>query len=139
MLARFSIRIFGGRKISWDDGLVLLSSMCLIIAFSVCHRLLSTFYLIEAMNKKVAGPFREDIPQILDVAKYAFVFAIFNWTSVYLIKFTFMYFFHVLTIGLSVRITRFYWATLGIIVICWVYTVINFPIICPYFGAEAGQ
>jgi hypothetical protein len=139
VLARFSIRIFGGRKIQWDDGLVLLSSLCLMIAFGVCHKLLNTFYLVEALNKQLTIPFREEFPHILDVAKWAFIFSSFNWTSIYLVKFTFMSFFHILTLGMSKRIMRYFWATVGILVVCYVYSVLNFAVICPHFGADVGQ
>jgi hypothetical protein len=137
VLARFAIRIFGGRKIRWDDGFVLVSCLCLIVAFVCVHKLLNTFYLIEAMNQRKTIPFREDIPAILDTPKWAFIFSTFNWTSLYLVKFAFMNFFHTLTRGLSVKIMRFYWITVGFLVLCWIYAVINFVVICPHFGTDA--
>ncbi len=139
MLARFAIRIFGNRKVRWDDGFVLVSSICCLIAFACCHKLLNTFYLIEAMNQKTIIPFREDISAILDVSKWAFMFSTFNWTSLYLVKFAFMYFFHALTLGLSTRIIRFFWITVGFLVICWIYAIVNYVVICPHFGGNASQ
>jgi hypothetical protein len=139
VLARFAIRIFGGRKIQWDDGFVLVACICLIIAFACCHKFLDALYLVGAMNQKLTIPFREDIPAILDVNKWGFIFSAFNWTSLYFVKFAFMYFFHALTLGLSVRIMRFFWITVGFLVVCWIYAVVNFAVICPHFGANAGQ
>lgn len=139
MLARFAIRIFGGRKIKWDDGFVLISCIFLIASFVCVHKLLNTFYLVEAMNQKIAIPFREDVPAILEVPKWAFMFSVFTWTSLYFVKFAFMYFFYPLTLGLSIRIMRFYWVTVGFLVVCWIYAVVNFAVICPHFGADAGQ
>ncbi|XXH05028.1 hypothetical protein Hte_011452 [Hypoxylon texense] len=137
--ARLGIRIFGRRNIGWDDGLVLFATMALIVAFSVCLRLLNTLYLVEAMNKKAAVPFQEEIPDILDLSKWATVFAAMNWTAVYMVKFAFMNFFHVLIKGMSPRITRFYWATVGISIICWLYTILGPIIICPHFGASSAK
>ncbi|KAH3996200.1 hypothetical protein HBH98_116440 [Parastagonospora nodorum] len=137
VLARFAIRIFGGRKIKWDDGFVLISCICLIISFACVHKLLNTFYLVEAMNQKMVIPFRDDIPAILDVPKWAFMFSVFTWTSLYFVKFAFMYFFYPLTLGLSIRTLRLFWVTVGFLVVCWVYAVVNFAVICPHFGANA--
>lgn len=50
-----------------------------------------------------------------------------------------MYFFHGLTLGLSVRVVRFFWITAGFLVIAWIYAVVNFVVICAHFGADAGQ
>ena len=136
---RFAIRIFGGRKIRWDDGLVLVSSLCLTVAFACVHKALNPFYLVEAINQRKTIPFREDIPAILDIPKWAFIFSIFGWNSIYLVKFAFMYFFHGLTLGLSVRVVRFFWITAGFLVIAWIYAVVNFVVICAHFGADAGQ
>jgi hypothetical protein len=91
------------------------------------------------MNQKTVMPFREDIPAILDVPKWGFIFSAFSWTSIYLVKFAFLYFFHALTLGLSIRVMRFYRITVGFIVICWVWAVVSFAVMCPHFGADAGQ
>jgi hypothetical protein len=137
VIARFAIRTFSGRKIRWDDALVLLSSMMLTIAFGICHKMLGTLYLIEALFKKQIVPFREEVPKLQATLKWAIIFAVMNWTSVYLIKFTFMYFFHPLIFGLSRRIIRFYWITVGILTVCWIYTVLNPVIICSHLGASS--
>ncbi|KAF1993621.1 hypothetical protein P154DRAFT_557648 [Amniculicola lignicola CBS 123094] len=136
---RIGIRIFGGRRIRWDDILVILAAVFLTVAFGLLLKLLDTLYLIEAMNKKTAIPFREDIPNILELGKWAAVFATMNWSAVYVVKFAFMYFFHTLVVGLSKRIGRFFWTTLGILIVCWIYTVCNAFIICPHFGADAAK
>jgi len=139
VFVRFAIRIFGGRKIRWDDGLVLVSSLCLAVAFACVHKALNPFYLVEAINQRKTIPFREDIPAILDIPKWAFIFSIFGWNSIYLVKFAFMYFFHGLTLGLSVRVVRFFWITAGFLVIAWIYAVVNFVVICAHFGADAAK
>ncbi|KAF2812735.1 uncharacterized protein BDZ99DRAFT_487147 [Mytilinidion resinicola] len=138
VLARFAIRIFGRRQIRWDDGLVFLATIALIVAFGVCLKLLETLYLVEAINKKAAFPFREDMPKMLDLVKWLAVFAIMNWTSVYMVKFAFMYFFYTLFWGLSLKTVRIYCTSVGLLIVCWMYTVVN-PIICPHFGANAAK
>ena len=138
-MARFAIRIIGHRKIKWDDGLVLLATIELIAAFGLLLKVLNSLYLVEAMNQKVAYPFREDLHSLLRLTTWAYSFSALNWTAVYTVKLTFMYFFHVLILGLSQRITRLYWTTLCIQVISWIYTVVNPFIICGHFGASACQ
>ncbi|KAI4914836.1 hypothetical protein J4E90_004870 [Alternaria incomplexa] len=100
---------------------------------------LNPFYLVEAINQRKTIPFREDVPAILDIPKWAFIFSIFGWNSIYLVKFAFMYFFHGLTLGLSVRVVRFFWITAGFLVIAWIYAVVNFVVICAHFGADAAK
>jgi hypothetical protein len=41
--------------------------------------------------------------------------------------------------GLSIGIVRFFWITVGFLIVCLIYAVVNFVIICPHFGANAGQ
>jgi len=115
------------------------SSLCLTVAFACVHKALNPFYLVEAINQRKTIPFREDIPAILDIPKWAFIFSIFGWNSIYLVKFAFMYFFHGLTTALSIKVIRFFWITVGFLVIAWIYAVVNFVVICAHFGADAGQ
>ncbi|KAI1391050.1 uncharacterized protein F4822DRAFT_171120 [Hypoxylon trugodes] len=138
VVARFGIRFFGHRKIGWDDGFVLLAAIGLAAGFGVCIKMLNVLFLVEAINKKVvAFPFQEEVPQILEVTKWSAIFAVTSWTSVYLVKFAFMNFFYALIQGMPSRITRFYWSTVGISIVCWIYTVSSFFIVCPHFGADS--
>ena len=91
------------------------------------------------MNQKQAIPFREEIPLILDLPKWAFMTSSFTWTSLYFVKFAFMYFFHALIHGRSKRVMWYFWTAVGVIVVCWLYSVVIFAIICPHFGTETGE
>lgn len=139
VLARFAIRVFKRRKVLLDDGFVLFATMTLIAAYGLCLHLLPNLYLVEAMNRgTIKFPFREELPGLLNTVKYATAFAAMNWTSVYMVKFAFMYFFHPLIAGLSKRVTQFFWTTVALLVVFWIYTVLNPIIICPHFGANNG-
>ncbi|KAJ2985974.1 hypothetical protein NUW58_g5251 [Xylaria curta] len=139
VVVRLAIRIFG--RVPWrlDDGLVMIAAALLASGFATCLHNLDSLYLIEALNKGVAFPFQEELPMIQNLQKWATVTASIVWTSVYVVKFAFLYFFHTLVHGMPKRITRFYWATVGLTVIFWIYTVLNSVIICPHFGADAGK
>jgi hypothetical protein len=140
VLTRFAIRIFKRRRVRFDDGLVLIATMALIAAYGLCLNLLPRLYLVEAINKKkIPFPFLEEIPVLLSTLKWATIFAAMNWTSVYMVKFAFMYFFHPLIVGLSRRVTRFYWTTVVLLAVFWIYTVLNPVIICPHFGADIAK
>lgn len=136
---RFAIRIFGRRKIGWDDGLVLIAFMALIAAFVVCHKFVTMLYLMAALRNEAVIVFQEELLEIKDVLKWANIFGAMNFTAVYMVKFAFLNFFYPLIQGMSLRITRFYWATVGISIVCWLYTVLNVIIVCPRFGADSGQ
>jgi hypothetical protein len=137
VICRFAIRVFKRRKIRLDDGLVFAAALSLIAAYGLCLHVLPNLYLVEAINKRKIIPFREDIPRLLTILKWATIFAAMNWTSVYLVKFAFMYFFHPLIVGLSKRVTRFYWATVVLLVVFWIYTVVEPVTICPHYGASS--
>jgi hypothetical protein len=108
------------------------------VAFSACLKALDALYLTEAIQRGKVIPFQEEIPMLLEVTKWATIFDFTNWTSVYMVKFAFQYFFHPLISGMPRKIRTFYWATVGVITVSWLYTIMVSIIICPHFGAEAG-
>ncbi|TRX90304.1 hypothetical protein FHL15_008849 [Xylaria flabelliformis] len=77
VVVRLAIRIFGHVPWSLDDSL-------------------NSIYLLEAINKGVVFPFQEDLTNILSIQKWSTNTAFLVWTSVYLVKFAFLYFFHTL-------------------------------------------
>ncbi|KAI1738017.1 hypothetical protein F4680DRAFT_450415 [Xylaria scruposa] len=139
VVVRLVIRIFGHVPWSLDDGLVVTSAALLASGFATCLHKLDTIYLIEAINKGVAFPFQEDLANILSVQKWSTITAFLVWTSVYLVKFTFLYFFHILVRGMPRKIRVFFWSTVGLSVAFWIYTVLEPLIICPHFGADAAK
>ncbi|KAI0377023.1 hypothetical protein F5Y04DRAFT_292257 [Hypomontagnella monticulosa] len=139
VISRFIIRIFGRLRIRLDDGLVLLAAAMLAVAFAACLQELDALYVLEALNKKIIVPTADELPLISNVQKWSIIFATFNWTSVYLVKFAFLYFFHTLVQGMPRWIVRFFWMTVCLSVVFWVYTVLNPIIICPHFGNEASK
>lgn len=139
VLVRFVIRTSRHRGLGWDDGLVSLAAIFLIVAMGICLKLLNTLYLVEAINKGKTIPFAEELPDLLGLLKWATIWAAMNYSAVYFVKFSFLYFFRVFLKGLSERITKFYWTSFGITVICWLYTILSPIIICPHFGADSGM
>ncbi|KAI0545254.1 hypothetical protein F4679DRAFT_588663 [Xylaria curta] len=139
VVVRLAIRIFGHVPWSLDDGLVVTAAALLASGFATCLRNLDNIYLIEAINKGVAFPFQEDLTNILSIQKWSTITAFLVWTSVYLVKFTFLYFFHILVWGMPRKITVLFWSTVGLCVIFWIYTILEPVIICPHFGADAGE
>ncbi|KAI8954452.1 hypothetical protein F4801DRAFT_533231 [Xylaria longipes] len=136
---RLVIRIFG--RVPWrlDDGIVVLAAALLASGFATCLHNLDSIYLVEAINKGVTIPFQEELPKILSLQKWATITAGLVWTSVYVVKFTFLYFFHTLIQGMPRRITIFFWSTVGLTIIFWIFTVLDPVIICSHFGADSAE
>ncbi|KAI0425061.1 hypothetical protein F5Y09DRAFT_322637 [Xylaria sp. FL1042] len=137
VITRFVVRIFGRLRTRLDDGLVLLSVIALASSYAACMQELNGLYLLEAINKHLVIPLPEELPEISSIQKWSTIFAALNWTSVYLVKFTFLYFFYILVQGLGRRIKTLYWITVGLCVVFWIYTVLDPVIICPHFGADS--
>lgn len=115
------------------------AAITLAAAYGVLVATLDRLYLTEAISKSLVIPFREEIPEILDITKWATPFDFLTWTSVYMVKFAFQYFFYTLTKGMRRSITILYWTTVGITFVSWIYTVLCTIIVCPHFGADAGK
>ncbi|KAI9154664.1 hypothetical protein HJFPF1_07221 [Paramyrothecium foliicola] len=137
VIARFAIRFHRRRSPRWDDILVLLAASCLVAGFGINLRLLDTLYLVEAMNKTIIVPTGAELARIFDVLKWAAIFAAMNWSAVYLVKFAFFNFFHILIFNMPKKITRFFWFSVAFTIICWLYTVVTTIIMCPHFGKDA--
>ncbi|KAI0520762.1 hypothetical protein F5B22DRAFT_653735 [Xylaria bambusicola] len=52
---------------------------------------------------------------------------------------TFLYFFHTLIRGMPRRIITFYWITVGLTFVFWIYSTFTTIIICPHFGADSAK
>ncbi|KAI1123773.1 hypothetical protein F5Y10DRAFT_269780 [Nemania abortiva] len=137
VVTRLVVRVFG--RVPWriDDGLVVTAAALLISGFATCLHNLDNIYLIEAINKGVVFPFQEDLPKLLSILTWSTITASIGWTSVYLVKFAFLCFFHTLIQGMPRRITVLFWSTVGLSIIFWIYTILNPIIICPHFGADS--
>jgi hypothetical protein len=136
VVIRFFIRIFGRRNIQWDDGLVLLATITLATSHGILFHMLNSLYLQQAIRSRIIIPFREDIPRMIDLSGWMRAQTILNMTSFYLIKVSFMAFFYPLILGHSMRVKRFYWSTVGMLALSWLYTFLNPFIVCPYVGAD---
>ncbi|KAI0857390.1 hypothetical protein F4860DRAFT_517974 [Xylaria cubensis] len=139
VVVRLAIRIFGHVPWSLDDGLVVTAAALLASGFAACLHNLNSIYLLEAINKGIVFPFQEDLTNTLSIQKWSTITAFLVWTSVYLVKFTFLYFFHTLVWGMPRGITILYWSTVGLSITFWILTILRPVIICPHFGADAAK
>ncbi|KAI1363663.1 hypothetical protein F5Y08DRAFT_354271 [Xylaria arbuscula] len=139
VLLRLAIRYFGNRTFLLDDALVLLAAFMLAASYASCRRNLDALYLLEAANEGVAWAYSQEIPKLFEISKWSTITSALNWTSVYLVKMIFLYFFHTLIQGLPRRISIFYWTTVALTFAFWVYSVLASIIICPHFGADSSE
>ncbi|KAI1165530.1 hypothetical protein F5B18DRAFT_649488 [Nemania serpens] len=139
VVVRLVARIFAHVPWRLDDGLVITAAALLASGFATCLHNLDNIYLLEAINKDVVFPFQEDVSNILSILKWSTITTFLVTTSLYLVKFTFLCIFHTLVQGMPRRITRFFWLTVGLSVIFWIYTILGPVIICPHFGADAAE
>ncbi|KAK8129116.1 hypothetical protein PG984_010224 [Apiospora sp. TS-2023a] len=137
VLSRLAVRILGKRQFLWDDGFVVMAAVTLAAAYGVTWATIDRLYLTEAISRSLVVPFREEIPEVLELTKWATSFDFLTWTSVYMVKYAFQYFFFTLTRSMQKSITVLYWSTVGITVVSGLYTVLVTIVVCPHFGADS--
>ncbi|GAW20773.1 hypothetical protein ANO14919_102840 [Xylariales sp. No.14919] len=114
-------------------------TLALASSYATCLHNLGALYLVEAVNEGVTLPFLEELPRIIEIPKWSATTSALDWTSVYLVKMTFLYFFHTLVQGLPRRIIIFYWAAVAFSFVFWIYSTFTSIIVCPHFGADSAK
>jgi hypothetical protein len=126
-------------SLRWDDILVFTATILHSIGFGVTIKVLRALYLVEAFNKRLVLPQGFELLDVLDVMKWATVFGTMNWSAIYMVKFAFFYFFHVLIVDMPRHITCYYWISVIFTIVCWIFALLSPFIVCHHFGSDAVQ
>lgn len=104
-----------------------------------------SLYLIEAfVNGSPAAVSPEEMAQmelqlerpLFKYLKLSDSYYVMTWTSIFAVKFSFLFFFRVLI--RRVRAVTLYWQVVSVVtVLVWVYCIAGAFIICPYFDYKA--
>ena len=132
---RTLIRIQRFRRLFVDDGFLLLAVVCLCV--SVVFTYVQTPYMYTQINVE-AGiiPAPSDIlDQLVMDQKYQDTAAVFTWTVIYAVKFSFLFFFRYL-IRRQRTSTIHWWVALAILIPAYVSCVVTPFIACATFGPD---
>ena len=143
-IARTCIRLRYQKRLFADDVFLLVAILCLCAALALLVIFCPSMYLIEAYV--AATPVIELPPdplQLLALEQHLFkylklsdVYYIMTWTTIFAVKFSFLFFFRVLI--RRVRGITLYWRIVGgISVLSWGYCISGAFIICPYYDIRA--
>jgi hypothetical protein len=115
-------------------------ALFLIGATVVLYHMTNWLYMIEAVNldAKVVFTISELMP-LLDFIMWIDIYLAFAWSATFIIKFSFLSFFHTLIRNVSVRLTRYFWSVVIFTGLTWAFLIAEPFILCPYFGAEASK
>lgn len=137
VLARGSVRFRTKRALAVDDYLLFSAAVLLIgdtgFLYSICDNL----YLSSAAQLDPAITLRlgsQGVADLTDAAQGYRSFLAITWTSIFLVKLSFLAFFKPL-IGKAPGIRAHYWTVVALTTISWLLCVIEPFILCPNSGS----
>lgn len=134
-IARVVVRIYARRSLYLDDYIVLIGVMCLCAATGLVYKGLDKYFRGHALAND-PSLFTLSPNQIDELLKpYLFVYTALVWTAIFAVKFSFLAFFKKLTERMT-NIHTYYWIVVVIIVISWLFIMVEPFIICPQFGSN---
>lgn len=144
-IARTAIRLRYQRRLFVDDAILLVAIVCLCAAMTLLLVFAPSLYAVEAFitgSSAMISP--EELVEIevqlerpfVKFLKLSDTYYVMTWTSIFAVKFSFLFFFRVLI--RRVRAVTLYWQIVSVVtVLVWVYCIAGAFIICPYFDFRA--
>lgn len=136
-IARCILRIRLRRKLYLDDVFVILGIACLAISTAALYSLtdllfhLETAYMGTTVTAKVT---EDDTLSFIKATKWTYLYIDFTWTAIFAIKFSFLVFFKNLLVGVSRKLTIYYWCLFGFTSVSWVFGCIAPFIWCSHLA-----
>lgn len=143
-IARTCIRLRYQKRLFADDVFLLVAVICLCAALTLLVIFAPSMYLIEAFITSAPtielppDPLQQQAleQKLFNYLKLSDVYYIMSWTTIFAVKFSFLFFFRVLI--WRVRGITLYWRIVGgVSVLAWGYCISGAFIICPYFDIRA--
>ncbi|KAF2796922.1 hypothetical protein K505DRAFT_358889 [Melanomma pulvis-pyrius CBS 109.77] len=138
-ISRFAIRLHYQRRLSWDDGWLLLAILLLISCLVIMFDFIDDLYLMQSL---ISGQFTLDmkvsaiIPKAMRLHKSIMAFDVLVWCSFNAVKFSFLFFFKDITARTGKL--RLYWLAVTVFTLLdWAVGIpLNF-VLCPHFDERA--
>lgn len=143
--ARLLFRYRGEHKFYMDDWFVLFATVCLIAETGLLYSFVDMLYFIEAAMTEVTviahiarNP--ELTAELLNMGPSTLVaYVTLGWTSIFVIKLSFLALFHRLLRNVSRKLTAYFWCTVVATSLSGVVVIIESFIVCPQIGSNSAQ
>ncbi|PHH79135.1 hypothetical protein CDD82_2574 [Ophiocordyceps australis] len=140
---RLTIRLMSRRRMLLDDLLLLASYLSLTITTAIFYTRARFIYLACAAMKKddqvVSLIAAEQIAELYLETNWYMAYMVFVWTAIFMIKLCYLAFFHTLLRCMPRWILRFYWVSVVITIISWIFLSLGTLVTCPYFGRASSK
>ncbi|KAM7214741.1 hypothetical protein V8F06_009906 [Rhypophila decipiens] len=138
-LARAGARLYQRRRLGWDDYFLFAAAVLLAAAVGILYRMSLRFYIWTAMRIDTSVLSRLDPNDLYDTVGSSVPiinsFVSLTWTSIHLVKASFLAFFKQLIWQVS-RIQRYYWAVVILTIISWMLAFATPFILCSEAGLD---
>ena len=144
VLARTTIQLRYKKKFSIDDAFLYFAVICLCAAVGLLWTFTEAMYFNQALFFNSPAP---DLPPnyqtLLDFSEHQFhktsaAYLNLAHTSIFAVKFSFLFFFRVLIRRVQ-RMITYWWTIFGIIIVAWAVTLVADILPCPYFDIRASK
>lgn len=138
---RTAIRLTYQKQLRIDDCFLILAACCLCAATGILYHICYFLYLHTAtlLEPQLLPYLLEDFTELLNLQKQAYPFLLLIWTTTFAVKGCFLAFMRPLVWHISKGMNRYYWVVVVFCTISWAFVEAMPFIICPYFGADAGE
>ncbi|KAM7195835.1 hypothetical protein V8F33_006484 [Rhypophila sp. PSN 637] len=140
VIARAGARLYQRRRLGWDDYFLFAAAVILAGAVGLLYHMTLRVYIWTAMRMDTSILSMLDPNDLHDVVASSVPvidsWVTLTWTSIYLVKASFLAFFKQLIWQVS-RIQRYYWAVVILTIISWMFAFAMPFILCSEFGLNS--
>lgn len=120
-------------RLSLDDASLAFGVVCLCVSFTLLFFFLSKIFLAEAVTVyQTAEIPLDEVNQLLQFHVFNVTFLVLTWTTIFAVKFSYLFFFKSLICGLE-KLTIYWWTVTFITGVVWGFGVVDVFLPCPYF------
>lgn len=136
------IRLIHQKRLSLDDAFLYFAVICLCAAVGLLLHFTEAMYFNQALFLDSSAEFPSNYQALVDFLEHKFhktsaAYLILAHTTIFSVKFSFLFFFRVLVRRVRKMIV-YWWTIFGIMIVAWVVTLIVDILPCPYFDIRAG-
>ena len=138
------IRLRYQKKLSVDDAFLYFAVICLCAAVGLLWSFTEAMYFNQALFLNNQTPdFPSNYQALLDFLEHRFhktsaAYLILAHTTIYSVKFSFLFFFRVLIRRVR-KMIIYWWTIFAIMIVAWAVTLVVDILPCPYFDIRAGK
>ncbi|MCJ1464989.1 hypothetical protein MMC07_003604 [Pseudocyphellaria aurata] len=134
VIARTTIRLRYQKRLFIDDAFLFLAEICLCASVGLLYACADSLFLNEAL---ITRPSTVVLPpdylnRLSRSHKLDYAYIILTFTSIFAVKFSFLFFFRILVRRIH-KMSVYWWVAVTVTTVAWVFCVLEPFIFCPYF------